>query len=115
MITETGQVWGGGSSLEGVLVTFSVHFLMRVLSSDTTRSTHFRLGSFSFRICFFTMASKARSGVNSPVLEQATGLLGKQGKFSKRESQMERDKDRRGEKEREQGGRNRERDWDKGK
>lgn len=39
------------------------------VSSLTTISIHFRHGPFSFWICFFTMASKARSGVNSPVLE----------------------------------------------
>lgn len=38
------------------------------VSSVTTISTHFRLGSFNFCTCFFTMASKARSGVKSPVL-----------------------------------------------
>lgn len=50
------------------LFTFSVHFLIRVTSSVTTRSTHFRQGSFSFMTCFFTMASNAKSGVNRPVL-----------------------------------------------
>lgn len=39
------------------------------VSSLTTISIHFRVGSFSFWICFFTMASKARSGVKSPVLQ----------------------------------------------
>lgn len=39
------------------------------VSSDTTRSTHLRLGSLSLRICFLTIASKARSGVKSPVLK----------------------------------------------
>lgn len=38
------------------------------VSSLTTMSTHFRHGSFSFCTCFFTMASKARSGVKRPVL-----------------------------------------------
>lgn len=52
-------------------VTFSAHFLMTVASSDTTRSTHFKLGSLSFTSCFFTMASKAMSGVKSPVLGHA--------------------------------------------
>lgn len=55
------------------LVTFSAHFLMTVASSETTRSTHFKLGSLSFTICFFTMASKAMSGVKSPVLGHAEG------------------------------------------
>lgn len=54
-------------------VTFSAHFLMTVASSETTRSTHFKLGSLSFTICFFTMASKAISGVKSPVLGHAKG------------------------------------------
>lgn len=54
-------------------VTFSAHFLMTVASSETTRSTHFKLGSLSFTICFFTMASKAMSGVKSPVLGHAEG------------------------------------------
>lgn len=49
-------------------VTFSAHFLMTVASSETTRSTHFKLGSLSLTICFFTMASKAMSGVKRPVL-----------------------------------------------
>lgn len=49
--------------------TFSVHFLIRAASSVRTRSTHFRHGSFSLTICFFTMASNARSGVNRPVLQ----------------------------------------------
>lgn len=44
---------------------------MTVASSETTRSTHFKLGSLSFTICFFTMASKAMSGVKSPVLHHA--------------------------------------------
>ena len=50
------------------LFTFSALFLIRVTSSVTTRSTHFRHGSFSLMICFFTMASNAMSGVNRPVL-----------------------------------------------
>lgn len=49
-------------------VTFSALLMTSVVSSDTTRSTHFRLGAVSLRTCFFTMASKARSGVKSPVL-----------------------------------------------
>ena len=32
-----------------------------------------KLGSLSFTICFFTMASKAMSGVKSPVLGHAEG------------------------------------------
>lgn len=52
-------------------VTFSPHFFMTVASSETTRSTHFKLGSLSLTSCFFTMASKAMSGVKSPVLGHA--------------------------------------------
>lgn len=51
------------------LVTLTAHFRTSAVSSDTTRSTHLRLGSLSLRICFFTIASKARSGVKSPVLK----------------------------------------------
>lgn len=52
------------------LVTLTAHFMTSAVSSDTTRSTHLRLGSLSLRICFLTIASKARSGVNSPVLNR---------------------------------------------
>lgn len=48
--------------------TFSLHFLMVAVSSLTTISTHLILGSLSFCTCFFTVASKARSGVKRPVL-----------------------------------------------
>lgn len=51
------------------LVTFTAHFMTSAVSSDTTRSTHLRLGSLSLRICFLTIASNARSGVKSPVLK----------------------------------------------
>lgn len=51
------------------LVTLTPHFMTSVVSSDTTRSTHLRLGSLSLRICFLTIASNARSGVKSPVLK----------------------------------------------
>lgn len=51
------------------LVTLAAHFMTSAVSSDTTRSTHLRLGSLSLRICFLTIASKARSGVKSPVLK----------------------------------------------
>lgn len=57
-------------------VTLTAHFMTSAVSSDTTRSTHLRLGSFSLRICFLTMASKARSGVKSPVLETFRGWWG---------------------------------------
>lgn len=50
---------------------------MTVASSETTRSTHFKLGSLSFIICFFTIASKAMSGVKSPVLPHAEHKSGK--------------------------------------
>lgn len=49
--------------------TLLVHCLTVLMSSWMTRSMHFRHGSFSFMICFFTMASNARSGVNRPVLK----------------------------------------------
>lgn len=52
------------------LVTLTAHFMTSAVSSDTTRSTHLRLGSLSLRICFLTIASKARSGVKSPVLNR---------------------------------------------
>lgn len=58
----------GISSAGASLVTLIAHFMMSAVSSDTTRSTHLRLGSLSLRICFFTIASNARSGVKSPVL-----------------------------------------------
>lgn len=51
-------------------ITLTAHFMMSAVSSDTTRSTHLRLGSLSLRICFLTIASKARSGVKSPVLKK---------------------------------------------
>lgn len=66
--------WGtNAETIRTKPVTFSAHFLMTVASSETTRSTHFKLGSLSFTICFFTMASKAMSGVKSPVLGHAEG------------------------------------------
>ena len=48
--------------------TFSAVYLTTLVNSWTTRSIHLRLGSFSLEICFFTMASKAMSGVNKPTL-----------------------------------------------
>lgn len=48
--------------------TLLVHCLTVLMSSWMTRSIHLRQGVFSLTICFFTMASNARSGVNSPVL-----------------------------------------------
>lgn len=50
-------------------VTLTAHFTASAVSSDTTMSTHFRLGARSLRICFLTIASKARSGVKRPVLK----------------------------------------------
>lgn len=57
--------WGG---LGGLPVTFLVHCLTVLISSEITMSTHLRHGSRIFFTCFFTMVSKAMSGVNSPVL-----------------------------------------------
>lgn len=54
-------------------VTLMAHFMTSAVSSDTTRSTHLRLGSLSLRICFLTIASKAKSGVKSPVLKGRWG------------------------------------------
>lgn len=76
-------------------ITFSEHFLMTMASSETTRSTHFKLGSLSFIICFFTIASKAISGVKSPVLHHAESMNTKgeipknRGKMTEREKEIE--------------------------
>ena len=51
-----------------VVTTFSATILTTLLSSATTRSIHLRLGSLRRVICFFTIASKAMSGVNRPTL-----------------------------------------------
>ena len=56
------------------------------MSSWMTRSMHLMHGSFSFTICFFTMASKAMSGVNNPVLEWEIN--------SQREGDRERERER---------------------
>lgn len=53
---------------QGLPVTFLVHCLTVLISSEITMSTHLRHGSRIFFTCFFTMVSKAMSGVNSPVL-----------------------------------------------
>ena len=53
-------------------VTLLEHWRTVLMSSWITMSTHFTHGSFSFTTCFFTMASKAMSGVNRPVLQPAT-------------------------------------------
>ena len=77
---QGGQEWAGGGrgaalpaqrgamGGDGGGGTLLVHCLTVLMSSWITRSTHLRHGSFSFTTCFFTMASNARSGVNSPVL-----------------------------------------------
>lgn len=70
--------------------TFSLHFLMVDVSSLTTISTHFRLGSFNFCTCFFTMASKARSGVKRPVLH-GRGRVG--GSNEEEESEAEKEQE----------------------
>lgn len=49
--------------------TLLVHCCTVLMSSWITMSTHLRHGPLSFTICFFTMASKAISGVNRPVLQ----------------------------------------------
>lgn len=61
------QVWQPGR--RPCSDTLLVHCLTVLMSSWMTRSMHFRQGSFSLMICFFTMASNARSGVNRPVLK----------------------------------------------
>lgn len=68
---------------------------MTVASSETTISMHFRHGSFNLCTCFFTMASNAMSGVNSPVLHIASTEQREQGagatwKQQDQESQQER-------------------------
>lgn len=60
--------WLGREMLD-TCSTLLVHCLTVLMSSWMTRSMHFRQGSFSLMICFFTMASNARSGVNRPVLK----------------------------------------------
>lgn len=61
----------GGAEVGGAgraPVTFLVHCLTVLISSEITMSTHLRQGSRIFFTCFFTMVSKAMSGVKSPVL-----------------------------------------------
>lgn len=65
----TGQRRG----LAGRGVTFLVHCLTVLISSEITMSTHLRHGSRIFFTCFFTMVSKAMSGVKSPVLNARGG------------------------------------------
>lgn len=69
------------------------------VSSLTTISTHFRLGSFNFCTCFFTMASKARSGVKRPVLH-GRGRVG--GSNGEEESEAEKEQEE-GERRKEKG------------
>lgn len=57
----------------GLRVTFLVHCLTVLISSEITMSTHLRHGSRIFFTCFFTMVSKAMSGVKSPVLNARSG------------------------------------------
>lgn len=57
-----------GASSMLPLVTFLVHCLTVLINSEMTMSTHFRQGSLIFFTCFFTMVSKAMSGVKRPVL-----------------------------------------------
>lgn len=57
----------------GRQVTFLVHCLTVLISSEITMSTHLRHGSRIFFTCFFTMVSKAMSGVKSPVLNARSG------------------------------------------
>lgn len=47
-----------------------MHCLTVAMSSWMTTSTHLIHGPLSFTICFLTMASNARSGVNKPVLDK---------------------------------------------
>lgn len=51
-----------------IINTLSVQILTTLDNSLTTRSVHFKDGSFNLAICFFTIASKAISGVNKPTL-----------------------------------------------
>jgi hypothetical protein len=64
---------GRGEGWPGPPVTFLVHCLTVLISSEITMSTHLRHGSRIFFTCFFTMVSKAMSGVNSPVLNARSG------------------------------------------
>lgn len=65
--------WGRGGGWPGRRVTFLVHCLTVLISSEITMSTHLRHGSRIFFTCFFTMVSKAMSGVKSPVLNARSG------------------------------------------
>lgn len=70
---EAAGMWGLAERVQegagrGLPVTFLVHCLTVLVSSEITMSTHLRHGSRVFFTCFFTMVSNAMSGVNSPVL-----------------------------------------------
>lgn len=102
-------VWEGAWALTFLCIfgffTFSLHFLMVDVSSLTTISTHFRLGSFNFCTCFFTMASKARSGVKRPVLHGRGRVGGSNGEEESEAEKEQEEEERRKEKgkERKQG------------
>lgn len=95
------EVCGKGAGFLCVfcVFTFSLHFLMVDVSSLTTISTHFRLGSFNFCTCFFTMASKARSGVKRPVLH-GRGRVGGSNEEEESEAEKEQEGGRKRRKER---------------
>lgn len=57
------------NNLNTKLFTLFEHWRTVLISSWMTMSTHLTQGSFSFMICFFTIASNAMSGVKSPVLK----------------------------------------------
>lgn len=63
-----------------IILTLSVHIRTTFDNSKTTRSIHFRQGSFNLFICFFTIASNAISGVKRPTLipEKNKNLLNRQ-------------------------------------
>lgn len=77
--------------------TLLLHCLNVLMSSWMTRSIHLRQGVFSLMICFFTMTSNARSGVNSPVLRmhreteaqrQTDGTVNTKAKKQNKQKQM---------------------------
>lgn len=49
-----------------IKLTLSVQTRTTDDNSSTTKSIHFKIGSFNCAICFLTIASKAMSGVNNP-------------------------------------------------
>lgn len=57
------------NNLNAIWFTLLEHWRTVLISSWMTMSTHLTQGSFSFMICFFTIASNAMSGVKSPVLK----------------------------------------------